>query len=90
MEFVTHNTIQHKMTDQEFITLMQKSSQQRFMAAHQMLDEVSTDVLLQTLHTLLERAQTTKNNSGHCKQFANQIYGVLLSRGLDTGHLFVS
>jgi hypothetical protein len=90
MEFVTHNTIQHKMTDQEFITLMQKSSQQRFMAAHQMLDEVSTDVLLQTLHTLLERAHTTKNNSGHCKQFANQIYAVLFSRGLDTGHLFVS
>jgi len=90
MEFVTHNTIQHKMADQEFITLMQKSSQQRFMAAHQILDEVSTEILLQALHTLLERAQTTKNISGHCKQFANQIHAVLTSRGLDTGQLFVS
>ena len=90
MEFVTHNIIQHKMADQEFVSLLQKSSQQRFMAAHQILDEVSTETLLQTLHTLLERADTTKNISGHCKQFANQIYAVLMSRGLDTGHLFVS
>jgi len=75
-------------TEQKFLSLVRSSTMRSFLAAHKILDEISTPVLVNAATELASRARylfmtDTPEKAENANQLASQILGVLRSRNQD-------
>jgi hypothetical protein len=81
-----------KMNEQKFMKIIRSNNMRAYYAAHRMLDDISTPVLLQTGIELLGRARylylvDTPEKADYANQFAGQIIAVLRSRNVPVTEL---
>lgn len=76
-------------TEQKFLSLVRSNTMRSFLAAHRVLDEISTPVLVTAAAELTSRARylfitDSPEKAENANQLACQIVGVLRSRKQDT------
>jgi len=81
-----------KKIDQKFMSIIRSNTMRSFYAAHRLLNDISTPVLLTACSELLSRARylylvDTEERADYANQFAGQIIGVLSSRNIDVPDL---
>uniref|UniRef100_A0A6C0JP19 Uncharacterized protein n=1 Tax=viral metagenome TaxID=1070528 RepID=A0A6C0JP19_9ZZZZ len=79
-------------SEQRFLTLVRSNSMRSFLAAHRVLDDISTPVLVIAASELASRARylfitDTPEKADNANQIASQIVGVLRSRKEDVSAL---
>jgi len=81
-----------KRAEQKFLTIVRSNTMRSFYAAWNLLDVVSTPVLLDAGNDLINRARYLNmigklDESNNANQFANQICGELRKRKVDASEL---